>query len=168
MLHTPKKFRINCYDAFNSKWKCLYGPSAFFPPPETPPGVVVRHLCRAVSSTIVPSFRQPCSNRPCVLHVFQKQCLKQCIGSGFHWDRIIAVSPVALLLCCKKNSVLNPLGKDICQKWLLFYTVDTSCHRAEESQEMDAVMRATNQLGSRDNGKRNTQFSILTYPTITV
>lgn len=168
MLHTPKQFRIDCYDAFKSKWKGPYGVSIFSSPPETPPRLMVRHLCRAVSSTVVPSFRQPHSNRLCVVLVFQEQSLKQCIGSGFHWDCIVAVSPVALLLCCKNNSILNPLGNGICQKLLLFYTVDISCHSAEEPQDTDAVMRAANQLGSRDNGKGNPQFSILTYPTITV
>lgn len=168
MLRTPKKFRINCYDAFKSKWKILYGASVFFPTPETPPGLVVRHLCRAVSSTIVPPFCQPRSNRPCVLHVFQEQCLKQCIGSGFHWDCVVAISPVALLLCCKNDSVLNPLRKDIFQKLLLFYTVDISCHSAEEPPDTNTVVRATNQLGSRDGGKGNPQFSILTCPIITV
>lgn len=167
MLHTPKKFRISCYDAFRFKLKSLWG-FCLFPSRKTPPGLVVRHLCRAVSSTIVPFFRQPRSNRPCILYIFQEQCLKQCIGSGFHWECVFAISPVALLLCCKNNSVLNPIGINVCQKWLLIYTVDISCHNTEEPQGTDAVMRATNQLGIKDNGKGKPQFSILTCPTITV
>lgn len=158
MLHTPRKFRINRYGAFKLKWKSIYGVSVFFPPPETPPGLVVRHLCRAVSSTVVPSFCQPRGDRRCVLHVFQEQCLKQCIGSGFHWDCIVAVSPVALLIHCKNNSVLNPLGKNICQQWLLFYIMDISCRSTEAPQDTDAFVRATNQLGSRDNGKGKSHF----------
>lgn len=122
---------------------------------------MVRHLCRAVSSTIVPPLCQPCGNRTGIFHVFQEQGLEQGIGSGFHGDCVVAISPVALLLCCKNNSVLNPLGRDICPKSLLFYTVDTSCHGTMEPQDTEASLRATNQLGSKDNGKEKPQFSIL-------
>lgn len=128
----------------------------------------VRHLCRAVPPAVVPSFCQPRCNRRCIFHVFQEQGLKQGIGSGFHRDCVVAVSPVALLLCCKNNSVLNALGRDICQKSLLFYTADISCHGTAEPRDTGAVMRAKNHLASRENGKGNPQFLILTSPTITV
>lgn len=148
--------------------KNFYGAFISFSPLKTPPELVVRHLCRAVPSSVVPSFCQPRGNGPCIFHVFQEQGLEQGIGSGFHRDCIVAISPVALLLCCKNNSALNPLGRDICQKSLLFYTVDTSCHSTVEPQDTNAVVRATNQLASKENGKRNPQISILTSATVPV
>lgn len=168
MLHTPKKSKINCCDAFKSKLKSFYGAFISFPPLKTPLELVVRHLCRAVPPAVVPSFCQPCCNRRCIFHVFQEQGLKQGIGSGFHRDCVVAVSPVALLLCCKNNSVLNALGRDIWQKSLLFYTADISCHGTMEPRDTGAVVRAKNHLASRENGKGNPQFLILTSPTITV
>lgn len=143
--------------------KIFQGAFIPFPPLKTPPELVVRHLCRAVPAAVVPSFCQPRGNRPCIFHVFQEQGLKQGIGSGFHWDCVVAISPVALLLCCKNNPVLNPLGRSICKKSLLL-----TWHGAVEPQDTDAVVRATSQLGSKDNGKETPQFSVLISPTTTV
>lgn len=130
--------------------------------------LMVGYLCRAESSTVILSFCQPCSNRHCILHIFQEQCLKQSIGSDFHWDCIVAISPVALLLCCKNNSVLNAIRKDISQKGLLFYTIDIACHNTKEPQNTGVIIKATDQCGSRCWERKNMPFLVLTYAVIII